>query len=72
MNIFWEGFLDWRVLLKSWEHTQRDDHTIEVLWIPRVDSLEFWSVSSFWIIDDEALGNLMGAAWIKRDRIMDL
>ena len=33
---------------------------------------ECLNVRNLWIIDDEALGNRMGAAWIKKDLIRDL
>ena len=33
---------------------------------------EFWIVWSFWIIDLEAVGNHMGAAYMIRARIRDL
>ena len=32
---------------------------------------EFWIVWSFWLRNGEMLGNQMGAAYMKRDRISD-
>ena len=75
--------LDWKVLAwywelikKSWSWTESIlvsscKWSIEVILMQTVAMwrAEFWVVWSFWIRNGELLGNQMGPAYMKRDRI---